>query len=60
MVPVLRNVHDMNFADIEKGINALGMKAKNNELAVEDMDGGTFTIRYTVQCIMRQNRLLIL
>ena len=48
MVPVLRNVHDMNFADIEKGINALGMKAKNNELAVEDMDGGTFTIRYTV------------
>lgn len=44
VVPVLRNVHDMNFADIEKGINALGMKAKNNELAVEDMDGGTFTI----------------
>lgn len=34
----------MNYADIEKGIAALGDKAKNNALAVEDMDGGTFTI----------------
>merc|ERR1719369_1456535 len=44
VVPVLRNVQDMDFADIEKGIAALGLKAKNNELALEDMDGGTFTI----------------
>ena len=44
MVPVLRNVEAMSYADIEKGIAALGQKAKNNELAVEDMDGGTFTI----------------
>merc|ERR1719370_2078077 len=44
VVPVLRNVSDMNYADVEKGIAALGQKAKNNELAVEDMDGGTFTI----------------
>lgn len=44
VVPVLRNVQDMNYADIEKGIAELGLKAKNNELAVEDMDGGTFTI----------------
>merc|ERR1712180_276555 len=34
----------MNFTDIEKAINALGEKAHKNELAVEDMDGGTFTI----------------
>uniref|UniRef100_A0A0E9UP80 Dihydrolipoyllysine-residue succinyltransferase component of 2-oxoglutarate dehydrogenase complex, mitochondrial n=1 Tax=Anguilla anguilla TaxID=7936 RepID=A0A0E9UP80_ANGAN len=34
----------MNFADIEKTINELGEKARKNELAVEDMDGGTFTI----------------
>ena len=47
VVPVLRNVGDMSYADIEKGIAALGQKAKNNELAVEDMDGGTFTIRYS-------------
>jgi len=44
VVPVLRNVQDMNYADIEKGIMALGEKAKHNQLAVEDMDGGTFTI----------------
>merc|ERR1712227_995734 len=44
VVPVLRNVHDMSYADIEKGIAALGDKAKKNQLAMEDMDGGTFTI----------------
>ena len=44
VVPVLRNVGSMNYADIEKGIAALGEKAKHNLLAVEDMDGGTFTI----------------
>merc|ERR1712241_252671 len=44
VVPVLRNVQDMNYTDIEKGIMALGNKAKNNQLAMEDMDGGTFTI----------------
>uniref|UniRef100_A0A3Q3VMB8 Dihydrolipoyllysine-residue succinyltransferase component of 2-oxoglutarate dehydrogenase complex, mitochondrial n=1 Tax=Mola mola TaxID=94237 RepID=A0A3Q3VMB8_MOLML len=36
VVPVIRNVEGMNFTDIEK--------ARKNELAVEDMDGGTFTI----------------
>ena len=45
VVPVMRNVEGMNYADIEKGIAALGQKAKNNQIAVEDMDGGTFTIR---------------
>lgn len=44
VVPVLRNVGTMNFADIEKNINALGEKARNNSLSMEDMDGGTFTI----------------
>uniref|UniRef100_A0A8C7LW05 Dihydrolipoamide acetyltransferase component of pyruvate dehydrogenase complex n=1 Tax=Oncorhynchus mykiss TaxID=8022 RepID=A0A8C7LW05_ONCMY len=44
VVPVIRNVETMNFADIEKTINGLGEKARNNVLAVEDMDGGTFTI----------------
>jgi len=44
VVPVLRNVQDMNYADIEKGIAGLGDKAKKNQLSVEDMDGGTFTI----------------
>ncbi|XP_037342378.1 dihydrolipoyllysine-residue succinyltransferase component of 2-oxoglutarate dehydrogenase complex, mitochondrial [Pungitius pungitius] len=44
VVPVIRSVDGMNFTDIEKAINLLGEKARKNELAVEDMDGGTFTI----------------
>ncbi|KAJ3613917.1 hypothetical protein NHX12_020160 [Muraenolepis orangiensis] len=44
VVPVIRGAEGMNFADIEKTINMLGEKARKNELAVEDMDGGTFTI----------------
>ncbi|XP_072130098.1 dihydrolipoyllysine-residue succinyltransferase component of 2-oxoglutarate dehydrogenase complex, mitochondrial isoform X2 [Mobula birostris] len=44
VVPVIRNVETMNYADIEKAINELGDKARKNELAIEDMDGGTFTI----------------
>lgn len=44
VVPVLRNVESMNYADIELGLTALAEKARNGSLAVEDMDGGTFTI----------------
>ncbi|XP_063295889.1 dihydrolipoyllysine-residue succinyltransferase component of 2-oxoglutarate dehydrogenase complex, mitochondrial [Pelobates fuscus] len=44
VVPVVRNVESMNFADIERTIAELGEKARKNELAIEDMDGGTFTI----------------
>ena len=45
------NLLRARYADIEKGIAALGQKAKNNELAVEDMDGGTFTIRYSIEIL---------
>merc|ERR1712115_601849 len=44
VVPVLRNAEGMSYADIEKGIATLGQKARNNEISIEDMDGGTFTI----------------
>lgn len=44
VVPVVRNVESMNYADIEKSINALAEKARSGKLAIEDMDGGTFTI----------------
>lgn len=44
VVPVLRNVEQMNFADIEKTIYQLGQKAKDNALTMADMEGGTFTI----------------
>ena len=44
VTPVLRNVQDMSFADIEKGIVGLGTKAKTGSLTVEDLTGGTFSI----------------
>ncbi|CAF0917162.1 unnamed protein product [Rotaria sordida] len=44
VVPVLRNVEKMNYADIEHAINEFGEKAKNDSLTIDDMNGGTFTI----------------
>uniref|UniRef100_A0A0L8G5Y6 Dihydrolipoyllysine-residue succinyltransferase component of 2-oxoglutarate dehydrogenase complex, mitochondrial n=1 Tax=Octopus bimaculoides TaxID=37653 RepID=A0A0L8G5Y6_OCTBM len=44
VVPVLRNVENMNYASIERTIHELGEKARLGALAIEDMDGGTFTI----------------
>ena len=44
VVPVLRNVGGMSFFDIEKGLADLGKKARDGDLAIEDMDGGTFTV----------------
>ena len=44
VVPVLRDVDGMTFAQIEGGIAALGKKARDGTLAIDDMAGGTFTI----------------
>ncbi|MGB7654355.1 MAG: 2-oxoglutarate dehydrogenase complex dihydrolipoyllysine-residue succinyltransferase [Novosphingobium sp.] len=44
VVPVVRDVQAMGFADIEKAIAALGKKAKDGTLTLADMQGGTFTI----------------
>ncbi|XP_075239489.1 dihydrolipoyllysine-residue succinyltransferase component of 2-oxoglutarate dehydrogenase complex, mitochondrial-like isoform X1 [Convolutriloba macropyga] len=44
VVPVLRNCNEMNYVEIERGLATLAQRARNNELAIEDMDGGTFTI----------------
>ncbi|KAG0174914.1 2-oxoglutarate dehydrogenase complex E2 component [Apophysomyces sp. BC1034] len=44
VTPVLRNVEDMNFVDVEKSIAAYGQKARDNKITIEDMVGGTFTI----------------
>lgn len=44
VVPVLRNVDEMSFADVERTINALGRKAKEGSLSIDEMAGGTFTI----------------
>ncbi|KRG70661.1 dihydrolipoyllysine-residue succinyltransferase [Pseudoxanthomonas dokdonensis] len=44
VTPVLRNVERMSFADIEKGIGDYASKAREGKLALEDLQGGTFTI----------------
>ncbi len=44
VVPVLRNVEDMSFADIETTIADFGARAQSGGISVEDMQGGTFTI----------------
>ncbi len=44
VTPVLRNVQDMGFADIEKGIADFAAKARANKLSLTDLQGGTFTI----------------
>lgn len=44
MVPVLRNVDELTFAEIEKKIVELAVKAKENKITVGDLQGGTFTI----------------
>ena len=44
VTPVLRNVERMTFADIEAGIAEYAKKARDGKLALEDLQGGTFTI----------------
>ena len=44
VVPVLKNADELSFADIEKKIKLISEKAKNGKLAIEDLQGGTFTI----------------
>lgn len=44
VVPVVRNVESLTYAGIEKAIGELVDKARKGTLAVEDMDGGTFTV----------------
>lgn len=44
VVPVVRDADQLSLAEIEKAIGALGKKARDGQLAIEDMQGGTFTI----------------
>ena len=44
VVPILRNVDQMSFADVEKKIAEFASKAKDGKLAIEDLTGGTFSI----------------
>lgn len=44
VVPILRDVAQMSFADIEAKIAEFGAKARDGSLTVDEMSGGTFTI----------------
>ena len=44
VVPVLRDADNLSFSGIEKTIAAYGKKARDGQLQISDMQGGTFTI----------------
>ena len=44
VVPVVRDADRRGFAELEKTIGELGIKARDGQLAMEDLMGGTFTI----------------
>ena len=44
VVPILRDVEHLSFADIETRISDFGQRAASGQLGVEELSGGTFTI----------------
>jgi len=44
VVPVLRDADKKSFADVEKGITDLGLRARDGKLGMDELTGGTFTI----------------
>jgi len=44
MVPVVRNAEQMSLAEIESEIKRLAVKARDGKIAIDEMQGGTFTI----------------
>ena len=44
VVPVLKNADEMSFAEIENNIKVLSDKSKDGKIAIDDLQGGTFTI----------------
>ncbi|KAK3847153.1 MAG: dihydrolipoyllysine-residue succinyltransferase E2 component [Linnemannia gamsii] len=44
VTPVIRNAESMSFVEVEKSIAQYGAKARDGQIAIEDLSGGTFTI----------------
>ena len=44
MVPVVRDAQELSFLGIEKEIKRLAIRARDGEITVDEMTGGTFTI----------------
>ena len=44
VVPVLRDAHNLSFAQIEKSIGDMGRRARDGQLKLEELTGGSFSI----------------
>ena len=44
VVPVVRDADRLSFAELEKTVSALAVRARDNKLSIADLEGGTFTI----------------
>jgi len=44
MVPIIRNAEGLSLAEIEKTIEQFAVKAREGNISLEDLQGGTFTI----------------
>tara|TARA_R100001369_G_scaffold48565_1_gene75075 strand:- start:27460 stop:28770 length:1311 start_codon:yes stop_codon:yes gene_type:complete len=44
MVPVMRNVENMGFRAVEEDVKRLALRARDGNITVDEMTGGTFTI----------------
>lgn len=44
VVPIIRNADKLSFAEIESKVTELATRARENDLDIEEMRGGTFTI----------------
>jgi len=44
VVPPIKNIESLSFADIEIALKDLAQKARNGSLTLDEMSGGTFTI----------------
>ena len=44
VVPIVRNAETLSFAQIERQIGDFGQRARDGQLTIDDMSGGTFTI----------------
>jgi len=44
MVPVIRNAEDLSFRGVESEVKRLAIRARDGQITVDEMTGGTFTI----------------
>lgn len=44
IVPVIKNADQLNLVGMAKAVNVLALKARNNKLSPDDIQGGTYTV----------------